>query len=124
MTAWRDGDAVRTWLTQHPEHEAWVTAQNQIWEVALEYHAAGYTVTQMATYLAQLPEPQTEPEDITELKTQLQRQHDAIERQAATITQLQEHAKRIDISDLPARQQRSLYDRARRQLRRERRERP
>lgn len=121
MTTWRDGDAVHAWLTQHPEHEAWVAAQDQIWTVMGEYRDAGYTAAQAAIYLGQTPEIEPESEEIAELKEQLQRQHDAIERQANTITQLQEQAKRVDFNDLPSRQQRELYDHARRRLRRLRR---
>lgn len=117
MTAWRDGVAVQAWLADHPEQEPWVAAQNRIWEVVLEYHAAGYTASQASAHLALTDEPQP-ADDVTELKEQLQRQHDAIERQANTITQLQERAKHIDFSDLPDKQQRELYDRARKRLRR------
>lgn len=117
MTAWRDGDTVQRWLADHPEHEPWVAAQNRIWEVVAEYRDAGYTASQAAIHLALTEEP-PQVDDVTELKEQLQRQHDAIERQANTITQLQEKAKHIDFNDLPVRQQRELYDAVRKRVRR------
>lgn len=68
-------------LTENPAWSSWVDGQDEIWRQHNELREQGYTAAEANARLGLVPD-----DDVDELKTQLQRQHDSIARQAATIT--------------------------------------
>lgn len=74
---------LQDWLVENPAWESWANTQDGIWHQLFQLYEQGCTATEAFNKIGLGNE-----QEIEELKAQIERQHDSIVNQGATIVQL------------------------------------